>query len=86
LFKIILDSSAVYVLLLTSPRVLSASFINELGNVISTFLVLSLYVVLAILILYIVSHSYKSIAPSENFLTYVWLDLKYIRFLSHSHC
>ena len=48
-------------LLLTSPRSLSVCFINELGNVIPTFSVLSLYVVRIIRILYLLSHSYKSI-------------------------
>jgi hypothetical protein len=45
------------VLLGMSPRSSSVFFINELGSVIPTFWVLSLYVVLAILY-YIVSHSY----------------------------
>jgi hypothetical protein len=54
------------VLPLTSPRVLSVCLINELGNVIPTFLVLSLCVVRTILILHIVIHSYKSIVRSEK--------------------
>jgi hypothetical protein len=46
------------VLLGMSPRSSSVCFINELGSVIPTFWVLSLYVVLFIRILYIVLHSY----------------------------
>jgi hypothetical protein len=49
------------VLLGTSPRSLSVCFINELGNVIPTFIVLSLCVVLTIPTLHIIIHSYKSI-------------------------
>ena len=48
-------------LLGTSPRSLSIRFIDELGSVMPTFLVLSVYVVLGILILSIVVRSYKSI-------------------------
>jgi hypothetical protein len=63
------------VLLGTSPRSLSVCFINELGSVIPTFSVLSLCVILTILIPHIVLHSYKSIARSETFIMYLWLDL-----------
>ena len=44
-----------------SPRSLSVCFINELGSVMPTFSVLSLYVVLTILILYKIIDCYKSI-------------------------
>jgi hypothetical protein len=54
------------VLLGMSPRSLSVCFINELGSVIPTFTVLSLYVVLTILTMYKLLRSYKSIALPDR--------------------